>query len=178
MAHLVVAIVIALIGIAGGFLKLANARDRVRADLPSPVRVTLPLHWCLVLLLLVEAGAAFVLYTVRFHGPSKDEIIWFIFAVNAAAILAISFRLFMRRPVIVDELTRKEYRNGYSMLIGMAGTFVGACVSSFLITGHWFYPPKTSPADIRYIVGFAAVSCAICVYGSKKLFQRGWEPRQ
>jgi hypothetical protein len=35
MAHLVVAIVIALIGIAGGFLKLANARDRVRADLPS-----------------------------------------------------------------------------------------------------------------------------------------------
>jgi hypothetical protein len=114
---------------------------------------------------------------VRVHGSAKDEIIWFIFAVNTAAILAISFRLITRRSETVDELTRKEYRNGYSLLIGMAGTFAGACVSSLFITGHWFYPPKTSPADIRYIVGFAAVSCAICVYGSKKLFQRGWEPR-
>jgi hypothetical protein len=173
MAHWVVTLVIALIGIASCLLRLANARAREHAGLPPPVRVKLPLHWCLVALLLVEAGAAFVFYTSRVHGSSVDGRFWFLLVVNTVAIAAMSFRLITRQSPTVDKLTRMEHRNGYSLLIGIAGAFGGACVSSLLITGQWFYPPKTSPADVRYVVGFAALCCSICVFASRKLINRG-----
>jgi hypothetical protein len=167
MAHWVVTLVIALVGIAGCFLRLANARARERAGLPSPVRVKLPLHWCLFLFLLIEAGIAFVFYTVPSHGSSVDGRFWFLLVVNTAAIVVISFRLITRRSPTVDKLTQMEHRNGFSMLIGIAGALIGACLSSFLITGQWFYPSKTPPADARYIFGFAVLSCSICVFASK-----------
>lgn len=66
-----------------------------------------------------------------------------------------------------------DNRTGIAILFGIAGTVIGACVSSFLITGHWLYPPTTTPADTRHIYGFAALSCFICVFVTMRLIKRG-----
>ena len=66
-----------------------------------------------------------------------------------------------------------DNRTGIAILFGIAGTVIGAGVSSFLITGQWFYPPTTPPADALYIFGFAALSCLICVFATMKLIKRG-----
>jgi hypothetical protein len=68
---------------------------------------------------------------------------------------------------------RVDNRTGMAILFGIAAGVIGACVSSFLITGQWFYPPTTPPADARHIFGFAALSCFICVFATMRLTKRG-----
>ena len=67
------------------------------ADIPAPVRPKLPLHWGLVLFLLIEIGMAFLFYTLRSHGASVDGRFWFLLVVNTAAVVVIACRLIMRR---------------------------------------------------------------------------------
>jgi len=148
------------------------------AGVSAPVRVKLPLHWALVLFLLIEIALAFWFYALNSHGAPVDGRFWFLLVVNTAAVVVIACRFIMRRftretQPRVRTGTQMENRTGIAILFGMAGTVVGACVSSFLITGHWLYPPTTPPADARHIYGFAALSGFICVFAAMRLIKRG-----
>ena len=64
-------------------------------------------------------------------------------------------------------------KTGIAILFGTAGTVVGACVMSFLITGQWFYPPTTPTVDVRYITGAGLLSGFVCVLATMMLSKRG-----
>jgi len=67
---------------------------------------------------------------------------------------------------------RSRKANGGAILSAFAGTLIGAFLSSFLMTGHWFYPATTSEAYTKCIHGIAVLSGWICFFVTRKLTKR------
>jgi hypothetical protein len=67
---------------------------------------------------------------------------------------------------------RSRKADSGAILVVMAGTLIGAMLSSFLITGHWFYPAATSAVHIKSIHGIAVLSGLLCFFARKKLTKR------